>query len=194
MKNWKMLVAAVVLFSATAITNANAQGGEPPFVKGSNTIGIALGVGGYYGYYDTYGGYGGYSVLPSVSVTFDHGVWNDVGPGTIGIGGVVGFSSRYGDAYGDRYSDNNFTIGARGTYHLTLLAKKNNKFDPYGGILLGLRFHNVNDRYRDYTKSEVLPAPGIFVGAKYNFTESFGAFVEVGPCVSLARVGIGFNF
>ncbi len=91
MKNWKMLMAAVVLFSATAITNANAQGGEPPFVKGSNTIGASLGFGVDYGYH--YAGYGNYTPLPAIAFTFDHGSFEKIGPGTIGLGGVVGFKT-----------------------------------------------------------------------------------------------------
>lgn len=199
MKNWKILVAVVILFSATAITNANAQGGEPPFVKGSNTIGASLGFGVDYGY--AYGSYGSYTPLPAIAFTFDHGSFEKVGPGTIGIGGVVGFKTARWKGNGYKETWTNYIIGARGTYHLTLLADKNNKFDPYAGITIGFRIfdHNYDDGiYGNGVYHEkyntVYPIAGAFIGAKYNFADSFGAFAEVGYDISLARIGICFNF
>ena len=44
----------------------------------------------------------------------------------------------------------NTIVAVRGTYHLTILAEKNNKFDPYAGVVLGLRFNSYKDTYDDY--------------------------------------------
>lgn len=203
----KLLTILVII--ATSVYSSNAQGGKAPFVKGSNTIGIALGAGVDYGYGTYYGGR--YINHPSVSFIYDHGLINDVGPGTIGIGGIAGFKSatyKYnynhfvnGTYVNGNYKDTytNFIIGVRGTYHLTLLADKNNKFDPYGGVMFGMRFfnHNYNNPYYNETLdnyNSVYPVAGLFIGAKYNFTENFGGFAELGYDISLLKAGLNFNF
>ncbi len=199
----------LVVLATTAVitTQSFAQGGEAPFVKGSNTIGISIGAGVDYGYGTHFGGH--YSNHPAIAFSYDHGLINDVGPGTIGIGGVIGFKSAsykynyYYSANGinGNYKDTytNFIIGVRGTYHLTLLKDKNNKFDPYGGVTLGFRIfdHHYDNPYYNSSLdnyNSVYPIAGLFVGAKYNFVPNFGAFAELGYDISLVRVGINFNF
>jgi hypothetical protein len=190
-----MLLTAFLLSATTFSQNA------PAFDKGDNTIGISVGIGG--NWHSSVYGYGynySYVDLPAFALTYDHGFFGDVGPGTIGIGGLLGykysFLSNYG-GYDASWSD--FVIGARGTYHLTILKDKNNHFDPYAGVLLGVRIHTYRNTYYDefdnsYDAGGVLPATGVFVGAKYNFTKAFGAFAEVGYDISIIRIGLNFNF
>ncbi|MBX3105300.1 MAG: hypothetical protein BWX95_01912 [Bacteroidetes bacterium ADurb.Bin141] len=194
MKNAVLFKSAVAALLITGFSYAaKAQGGDPPFVKGSNTIGLSIGFGDYYNYATTYGY--GWTVLPSINLSYDHGFFENVGPGTIGIGGIIGIKNRYYKyGNGDKYTDNSVIVGVRGTYHLTLLADKNNKFDPYGGVFLGVRIRNTNDRYWDETHSYVNPTSGLFVGAKYNFVPNFGAFAEVGYDISFLKLGLNLNF
>jgi len=208
LKSTKILTLALITTLFTT-TSGQAQGGEAAFVKGSKTIAVSLGFGVDYGYGTFYGGK--YVNLPAVAVTYDQGVFENVGPGTIGIGGVVGFKNSYyrynvdrdknGNIINESYKDNysNFIIGLRGTYHLTLLKDKNNKFDPYAGITVGVRIFNhkynnpyYNNAFDNY--NNVNPIAGAFIGAKYNFTKGFGAFAEVGYDISLLRIGLNFNF
>ena len=194
MKNAVLFKSAVAALLITGFSYAaKAQGGDPPFVKGSNTIGLSIGFGDYYNYATTY--CYGWTVLPSINLSYDHGFFENVGPGTIGIGGIIGIKNRYYKyGNGDKYTDNSVIVGVRGTYHLTLLADKNNKFDPYGGVFLGVRIRNTNDRYWDETHSYVNPTSGLFVGAKYNFVPNFGAFAEVGYDISFLKLGLNLNF
>ena len=83
----------------------------------------------------------------------------------------------------------------------TILSKKNNKFDPYGGVTVGLRIATYNDTYYSsnyyndpYSYNSVYPIVGAFVGAKYNFEKNFGAFAELGYDISFLRAGICLNF
>jgi hypothetical protein len=138
---------------------------------------------------------------------YDQGFFEDVGPGTIGIGGVIGYKSSHYD-YTYAYVHNspvkykktytNFIIGVRGTYHLTILKDKNNKFDPYAGVTIGVRIftHNNNDPYDTYVYNynSVYPVAGAFIGAKYNLTPRFGFFGEAGYDISLLRIGFNINF
>ena len=191
----KLICAALIAAGMTTMaTTTKAQGGDPPFVKGSNTIGLSIGFGDYYDYGSVYYG-SSWTVLPSINLHYDHGTIAEVGPGTIGIGGIIGIKNRYYKYYnGDKYTDNSVIIGVRGTYHLTLLADKNNKFDPYGGVLLGARIRTRNDHYYDDKRNNVYPTTGLFVGAKYNFVENFGAFAELGYDISFFKIGLNLNF
>ena len=201
MKN-SLLKNTAALFTALLLTSIAFAQNEPAFGKGDNTIGIAMGLGGSYHNNDFYSP--GYSVsyvnLPAFVLSYDHGTFPEVGPGTIGIGGMIGYRYTFVDDLGDY--DANWTdlvVGARGTWHLTILKDKNNHFDPYGGVMLGMRFETYkNTLYDDfeepYDRNRVLPEAGIFVGAKYNFSKFFGAFAELGYDISVFRIGLNFNF
>ncbi|HRH65963.1 MAG TPA: hypothetical protein PLU53_06680 [Bacteroidia bacterium] len=195
-----VLAAACILFLQAVPTTV--FGNEPAFDKGSKTIGLSVGFGVSYSYY------GSYSSSPALALTYDHGIVGEVGPGTIGIGGIVGYkSASYKYGYGDyKATWTNIIVGVRGTYHLTILKDKNNKFDPYAGVTVGLRFNSYKDTYYDYyyatygyhyssyNYSSTSIVSGLFIGAKYNFSPNIGAFAEVGYDISLARIGINFNF
>ncbi|HNQ60768.1 MAG TPA: hypothetical protein PKJ62_00100 [Bacteroidia bacterium] len=195
-KIFGLLLSSLFIFS-------NSFAAEPAFDKGSNVIGLGLGVGVDYGNY--YGAYTGKSVSPTFLFTYDHGFFPEVGPGTIGIGGVIAYkSSSYKNYYRNelkKYRNSSFIIGVRGTYHLTLLKDKNNKFDPYAGVTFGIRINDDNyydDYYSTYgyyySYNKTNPVAGVFIGAHYNFKPAFGVFAEVGYDISLLRAGINFNF
>lgn len=169
-------------------------GAKPAFDLGSKTLGVFVGFGVDYDYY------GSVNRLPALGVTYDQGIVGNAGPGTVGLGGVLAFKAAhydYGNGYKATWTD--FIIGARGTYHLTILKDKNNKFDPYAGVTVGVRISSYHDTYYDYsghhyTSSSANPVVGAFVGAKYNFTPGFGAFSELGYDISFFRIGVNFNF
>jgi hypothetical protein len=199
MKKLILLNALVLMIGLLPSALVKAQT-DPAFDVGDNTIGLAIGVGG--GRHTSVYGYSGvrYVDVPAFVLTYDHGFFGEVGPVTIGIGGLIGYQYSYLRNYDDYDASwTNFVVGVRGTYHLTLLKDKNNKFDPYGGVLIGLRFETYKNTYYDYIETSydnasVLPVPGVFVGAKYNFTPAFGAFAEVGYDIAILKVGINFNF
>ncbi len=192
----KLIMLTVLLTSAIdgmAQKKKGSSGGgaRPAFEKGSKTLGLSLGY------------YGDVRSLPAFTVMYDQGIINNVGPGTIGIGGIVGakFASYKYSSGGYKATWANYIVAARGTYHLTILKDKNNKFDPYAGVTVGLRFNNYEDSYYDHfgyynpnSYNSVYPVVGVFVGAKYNFSKNFGAFSELGYDISFFRIGINFNF
>jgi hypothetical protein len=193
-KNYKKIIFG--LFSITLLSGT-AFAAEPAFDKGSNVIGLGIGMGVDYGNYS--GFYGSSTVSPTIYASYDHGFFSEVGPGTIGIGAVIAYkssSSKY-LTYKSKYSST--IVGLRGTYHLTLLKDKNNKFDPYAGVTFGLRFNNYTDPYADYynlsySYNRTNAVAGVFVGAHYNFVPNFGAHAELGYDISFFRVGVNFNF
>ena len=195
----KASVTSLILLAMVFIcTASNAQedrkvskDNSPAFDIGDKTIGISIGFGNDYNY-NYYYGYVPV-VLPAFGLTYDQGII-EAGPGIVGIGGILDAQFAHYGLYGSTLSYTNYVIGARGTWHLTLLKDKNNKFDPYGGVMVGLRFFSARNGYNNINTSSVSPAAGLFVGAKYNFAEHVGAFAEVGFDVSLLRIGLNFNF
>lgn len=179
---------AGALLTGVAAQAQKSGGARPAFAVGDNTIGLGVGVGTPYAYS---WGYGRVNHNPAFIVNFDHGTFGNVGPGTIGIGGIASIQgSRYRYNNGERETWTTFSLGVRGTYHLTLLKDKNNKFDPYGGVTFGFRAESSTT----YNGTNVSPMAGAFVGAKYNFVPNFGVFSELGFDVAVFKVGINFNF
>jgi hypothetical protein len=192
---------SIALAACLSAATAFAQN-APAFDKGDNTIGISIGAGVNYAYYNNAVSY------PAITLLYDHGTFGDVGPGTIGIGGIIGYKGEhytYPDYYGDYTASwSHIVIAARGTYHLTILKDKNNKFDPYAGVVLGVRINSYSDTYDDYyyntyhsrlyNRNSADAVKGVFIGAKYNFASHVGVFAELGYDISIVRIGLNFNF
>ena len=190
----RIIIGALFITALLATLTLHAQDKHVgAFVQGSKTLGFSIGFGVDYGY-RVHGER--YTSFPAFAVSYDQGIVGNVGPGTIGLGGIFGIKSAFYEKDGFRYTWNNYIIGVRPTYHLTILSDKNSKFDPYAGVLLGVRSlryrddENGPDPYRDRTYAAV----GAFIGAKYNFTRGFGLFTEFGYDISLLRFGLNFNF
>ncbi|MBS1616059.1 MAG: outer membrane beta-barrel protein [Bacteroidetes bacterium] len=183
--------ACLLLLLSPMISFAKKVGATPAFSKGDNAIGIGLGLGPAH----TYGLADAYS--PAFMLTYEHGIIDGLGPGTLSIGGEIGYqTSRYDYAYGGyRARWTTLTVAVRGIYHLTLLKDKNNKFDPYGGVAVGFYSVSYDNDYpgpKESYGSAPLIAP--FVGAKYNFAKAVGAWAEVGYDIAILKVGLNFNF
>ena len=172
------------------------------FGAGDQTMALGFGLGIRYGYPANS------SIAPAVAFIYDVGVAEGVGPGTIGIGGIVGFKTASyaqrnlftGEEFSARW--NNFLIGARGSYHFALGEGFEN-LDLYGGIMAGLRFQRFRNRtvsggnlatiLTEYSRRETRSIVGFFGGGRYDFTPEVGAWLEIGYDVSLIKAGIHVN-
>lgn len=167
-----VLAACFVIAFTPSISLAKKGGARAAFNAGDNAIGIGFGVGATH----TYGLADVYS--PAFVANYEHGIVDNLGPGTLSVGGEFGFqTSRYDYAVGGyRARWTTLTFALRGIYHLTILKDKNNKFDPYGGMAVGFYAVSYSNDYpgpKDNYGSAPLVAP--FVGAKYNFSKAVGA-------------------
>lgn len=161
------------------------------FEVGDKDLNVGIGFGATW-----YSGVGFKTTLPPVSLSFDYGFKDDIGPGVLGIGGYLGFSSykweySYIYTYGEKYTT--IIIGARGTYHMEFV----DKLDTYGGLLLGYRI--VSSKYYGDLGYAIGSTVGsgvayaFFVGGRYYLTDNIAGFLELGYGIAYFTLGATFK-
>ncbi len=164
---------------------------DPTFEKGDKVLNLGIGFGSAW-----YTGVGFKSQIPPVSASFEIGIVDNIlEKGVIGVGGYFGYSSykyNYGsNDYGWKYT--NLFIGARGNFHYPLA----NKLDTYVGLTIGVNV--VSEKaFGGYTGTSFGSYGGLrtaeFIGARYYFSDSFAAMLELGYGVSYLNLGIALKF
>ena len=189
---------AIILLAIVFAISAHSLKAQT-YAKGTNVISAGIGLGSSIAGY-TYG-----SQSPAISLQFERGLW-EAGPGVISLGGYLGFKGykySYNDGLGDSYSQKwNYTIvGVRGAYHLTGL--KVDKLDPYAGLMLSYNHLGYSVSYSNGAGSYQGAGSGsygsaiefsAFVGARYFFAGSLGAYAELGFGVSNLNLGLTYKF
>ena len=188
-----LTLAATTVIPAAAQEETKTKN-DPPFSEGSGILGVSAGFGIDYNYY------GDVSRSPAFALSFEKGKFDIGDVGTIGVGGLIGFkNATYHYGSGDyKATWTNFIIASRFTFHLSILKDKNNKFDPYAGIMLGIRINSYDDTYytgyNPYSYGSIYFTKGLFVGAQYKFLKHLAAFSELGYDISVFRIGLNLNF
>lgn len=184
----KIKVLLFAILFAFGFLTVNAQ--TPSFEKGDKVLNLGVGFGGNY-----YSGYSGSSHTPLLAAAFDVSILDGIlDKGTVGIGGYVGYQSAKWDETGYGWKLTNLLIGPRGTFHYPFV----DKLDTYAGLLLG--YHSVKWTYTGNwptthnDKGSTVYFSG-FVGARYYFTNSIGAYLELGSgSLGLANIGVAIKF
>lgn len=156
-----------------------------PVEVGSIIVNGGIGVGSYYenDYYNSALG---------LKAAIEWGLFQ-AGPGVITVGGEFGGSfSSGGDLNYDHYRSQTVVIAARAAWHYGWQVPG---LDTYGGISGGLGFHHYqyNNNPNDFSHNSVIVVPGIFVGASYFVTPSFGFNAEAGHDITDIQVGLVFK-
>ena len=176
-----------------AILSIHLAGKAQPFLPGDHVVNVGIGIGSTW-----YSGSGYNTSFPPLSGTYEYGI-TELGPGILGIGGYLGFSSYKwedsytGTTYGWKYSST--IIGARGNYHYNFYEK----LDTYAGLMLGFNIVSskaTGDWPSQYTSSASSSsfAWSIYVGGRWYFTDSFAAFLELGYGITWLNIGVAFKF
>jgi len=185
-----MLVTAMIVFTGMA-------GFTQAFEKGSNAINLGMGFGNT-AYHESYY----YGFFPSLSGSYEYGIVNvPMGSklnGVVSVGGYLGWStSNYDKDWNEDYyyHYNNFIIAVRGNYHFIF----HDRFDPYAGLWFGGRIQaghwkGNGDHPEDWEPAKSSPAAGVYVGARWFFTEGFGVYAEMGYLISVINIGVTFKF
>lgn len=190
MKKLLLILSAVFIFSVS-----HAQ----VIVTGDQAINLGIGVGG------TMVSEGG---LPSINFSYETLPLEKLGIGYIGIGGYLAYKhSRYytytyenGTYVGRSDSKNKcnyYVFGGRATYHFDFYDMNHNNFfnyfDVYAGVFLGFSYDVFKYENAD-TKRELCLRHDLFVGCRYMFSDSFGAFAEAGYGINYLSTGITYVF
>jgi len=178
MKSLKMkLILMGVFFTLFFAVNSYGQF----FQKGTKLVNLGIGFGG------GYGAAGLNSSVPPISGSFEVGITEN-----IGVGGIIGYSS-FGDSglFGSDIKFNYLLFGARGAYHFPV----GDKLDLYGGAMLVYNSVSVSGLPAGFpsTGSSGINI-GIFAGGRYMFSESIGAFAELGYSIALINIGLTAKF
>lgn len=168
----KKIVVLIILFSGCFLfTNVKAQS----FMKGTKTINLGLGLGGY-----------GLGLLGSAEV----GVTDDISAGI-----VAGISRRSYGFIGSNWSVNYLAIGGRGSYHfgriLSEAGVNMDKLDPYLGVTLGFRSVGYDNAFDGYSGVGTGVMFGGYGGVRYQLNDKFALMAEGGSPFS--SLGISFK-
>jgi len=183
--------------STPTASSPAASSAAETFSVGTNAVNLGVGVGSRYGYGADYSG-GNSSVSPAFSVSYERGIIA-LGPGVVGVGGIVGYQGAnydYGSGSG-KWSYSDVIVMLRGSFHYPLA----NNLDTYAGLGIGIRRLGssysgpTNPYYNlDASASATAATSGLFVGARYYFSSSIGAFAELGYDQTYLKIGLAAKF
>lgn len=180
----KIIVLIVIAFFCST-ANTYSKGPLDPVKLGTWTVNAGIGPGTH-----VFGNGVGFG--PAFKGSFEKGMF-DLGPGVITLGGeaaVSFFSQHYGEDWNETWI--NFMFGARAAYHYGWDVEG---LDTYGGVPLGIGFcaHFMDENPGSWGSTPVYPYVGVFFGASYFFTKSFGINGEVGYNSTYANIGVIFK-
>jgi len=177
---------AIVFFSFLFATSLSAQS----FDQQTKILQGGIGLGGWAGTYT--------SQTPILSVTYEQGLKDQVGPGNIGIGGSLGVKvAKYSGGEGLGAFDYTYTYSfaaIRGAYHPNFAQTE--KWDGYAGMSLGAYNLNVDydDAYVGVDTGGTFFDWGLVLGARYYFTPSIAAYAELGYGMGVLNTGVAYKF
>lgn len=135
------------------------------------------------------------SSFPPIPISFEYILKDDLFEknGSLGVGGLVGYSSASEKYTYWKHKSSRSIIGARGYIHYALVEK----LDTYGGIQVGIRSdftkidYDENYYYNNNEKSsEISPALNLFAGCRYFFNNKIAGMAELGWGISIITVGV----
>jgi hypothetical protein len=157
-----------------------ASGPTTPMQVGSLFVNVGFGIGA--GYKNPT-----YSTPWGFKVAAEYGVWQ-AGPGVITLGPEVG-ATFSGDHYNDNsYISSTFIVAGRSAWHYGWGVPG---LDTYGGFSAGIGFNHYTKPGYDYNSP--VPAFGVFAGASYFISPTFGFNSEFGYDITNFQVGVVFK-
>lgn len=188
-KSLKTLAAILLLALPLSLTPVTAQ----VFDEGDLVISAGFGLGATYYTFGTYYK----TTVPPVFLAGDYCLREDLGPGNLGVGGIIAYSAyKYEPSFVDwGWKYTTLIIGARGSYHFTDLV---DKLDLYGGIVLGAKI--VSDKSfgeypgYGYSTNSSGVVYDMFAGARYFFADNFGVMGELGYGIAWLKIGVSLKF
>ena len=179
----RKLVKSSALLLLVAAISANSFGQY--FKEKDKVLNFGLGFGS--GLYAT-----GSSVsMPPISASFEYGVKEGVGPGVIGIGGLIGHTSAKYSVFTYDWKTSYTVIGLRGAYHFVDLV---DKLDPYAGIMLGYSIVSNSGSFGTNSTQASGANFSIYGGVRYYLTDNIALMGEVGFGFTIINIGLAVKF
>ena len=188
MKKIKFIQLGFLIFALGFSTISYAQSSKThspvtPVRVGTAIVNLGIGVGAEYN-----GDY--YRSAFGTKISAEWGLWH-AGPGVITLGPEFG-GSFSGGGYYDNYKTSTVIAAMRSAWHYGWRVPG---LDTYGGLSAGVGFNHY--RYRnadvDYSKTDVFPVVGAYLGASYFVTPQFGFNAEAGYDITNFQVGFVFK-
>lgn len=176
-----LFVVGLSLASHSFAQKGGGNGPVTPVRVGSVLLNLGVGVGHPYKY-SSHSSFGTKAAL-------EFGLWQ-AGPGVITLGGEIGASfGNHGKDTDDYYDARTVVLAVRSAWHYGWKVKG---LDTYGGLSTGVGFHHRNyDNDDDLNDAD--PVVGVFVGASYFVTPTFGFNAEAGNDITAFQAGIVFK-
>jgi len=153
------------------------------FAKGDKVVNLGIGVGRSYS-----AGYKS-SILP-ISGSFEYGVKDHLfdDKSSLGVGAYLGYAQDKLSLIDNSWKVSHTIVGVRGGLHYQLV----DKLDTYAGLMLGYNVVSVSSSGSGISGSGF--DWSIYVGGRYYFTESIGAFAEIGYGIAAVQLGVALKF
>ena len=177
MRELTLFFALITMVSFGVKAQDDDSDAEAVYQKGDNLFNAGFGLG-YYGY-----GLLGTrtSSIPALEASFELGIHDYFGVGP--YAGIVSWGYR--DNFGFDGSFSIVTFGGRGSFHYKDLLEEllesefgSDKLDLYVTMLFGLEFESYSGDFTQNNDVRVFIGP--VLGARYYFTNNFGAYIEGG--------------
>lgn len=175
-----------ILFLFLAVCMASFVNAQP-FQPGTSVIQGGIGLG------SNLGGLG--KGRPAISASYEYGKWEVGGPGVISLGGYLGNTGFKYSTMGYKQSWNYTVIGFRSAYHYNGFTEAP-ELDVYGGAMLSYNNVSYSTSGTGFGGNSYGSGIGIslYVGGRWFFSESFGAYAELGYGVSTLNLGVAYRF
>jgi len=186
MKNLIQLFVLAIACTLFTTIDSNAQA----LTKGEKIVQLGTGIGGTVVA-------GSSSQTPYLRAIFEMGVNDDFLSGTLSAGGGISYKSgSYAYYSASTWNYTYMSFHGRASWHPDFISV--DKLDAYAGLAMGIDFVNVNyDSAFDYDGTDFSGAGlslGMHIGARYQFTEQWGAWAELGFGHGLLNVGASYKF
>ena len=167
------------------------------FHPGDAALNVGIGLFGANHGYDVFGSV---KQSPAWSASYERGLTDSFGPGTLSVGGLLGYKHYYYSFPNTEYkaSWTDIILMARGTYHYNLTDDP--QIDTYAGLTVGVRLNSYSNNYVGSTPRETYNdeglhlATGIFLGGRYFVTDKLGVFAEAGYDMTYLKFGVTAKF
>ncbi|MDR1343719.1 MAG: hypothetical protein LBJ39_00030 [Tannerellaceae bacterium] len=168
----------LIIISAFSFLVVVAAGAQEIFQKGESVVNIGLGLG---------------DNIP-IEASYERSVVDGLiggENGSIGVGGYLAYYGHSESFAGGKLSYSDIVIGVRGAFHYQFV----DKLDTYAGLMIGYDIASAKwNGLGNVTASGNKLSPSVFVGARYYFTPSVGAYAELGYGIAYLSVGVTFKF